>query len=180
MRLFSIGHGTRTSHALASALAAQGVRVLVDIRSYPASRHNPQFNRAALEQALPAEGIRYVHEPRLGGRRHGAGHLSPNAGWKNPHFRAYADHMGTPEFEAGLGALLALAAVETTAFMCAETLPTRCHRALVADALVARGHEVVHILDEQRTMAHRLTPFARLGPDGSVTYPRPERGLDEA
>jgi uncharacterized protein (DUF488 family) len=147
-----------------------GIVTLVDIRVMPRSRHNPQFNREELERVLPASGIRYVHLGHLGGLRHGLGRESPNTGWRNASFRAYADYMGTDAFRQGIAELLALAQDGPVALMCAEAVPWRCHRSLVADALVARGVVVRHIYDAQRTDPHRLTPFARVAGD-QVTYP---------
>jgi len=148
-------------------LKAHGVETLADVRRVPRSRYNPQFNRESLPGDLSAEGIRYVHMPGLGGLRHPRPD-SPNRGWTNPGFRGYADFMQTGEFQGQLDALLGLEGC--VAIMCAEAVPWRCHRSLIADALTARGVEVFHILGATRVEGHRLTSFARL--EGTrVTYP---------
>lgn len=143
---------------------------LVDIRHMPRSRHNPQFNHEELEQALPAYGIRYVHLAGLGGLRHGWGADSPNTGWRNASFRAYADYVATDSFRQGIAEVLALARNGPAALMCAEAVPWRCHRALVADALLARGVVVRDIYDARRAAPHHLPSFARVAGE-QVTYP---------
>jgi len=170
--IYTIGHSTRSLEGLIEALLAHGVRTLVDIRTAPSSRHVPHFNREVLAEALPAAGIAYVHMQALGGWRKGSRPDSPNAGWRSPGFRAYADYMLTPEFEAALEELLALARQGPTAIMCAEVAPRRCHRSLVSDMLTARGLAVRHIIDAGRSEPHRLPPFAR-AEGGRVTYPGP-------
>jgi uncharacterized protein (DUF488 family) len=151
-------------------LLAHGVSHLVDIRRWPTSRRHPHFCRGHLSWALPAAGIGYWHLPELGGRRGPPHPHSPNTGWTSPGFRAYADHMLTSEFRAGMRALQALAQAHPTAIMCAEATYRRCHRMLVADYLALHGWEVRHILDARRWQPHRLTPFARReGED--VLYP---------
>jgi 3-methyladenine DNA glycosylase/8-oxoguanine DNA glycosylase len=167
--VLTVGHSTRTLDELVALLRAFGVVVLADIRTIPRSRHNPQFNRDALRRALRARGLRYVHVPELGGlRRSHEG--SPNTGWRNASFRGFADYMLSDEFEAGLAKLRELTAEGRVALMCAEAVPWRCHRSLVADALTARGASVEHITNAVRSTPHRLTSFARV--DGSrVTYP---------
>jgi uncharacterized protein (DUF488 family) len=145
------------------------VDTLVDVRTIPRSRRNPQYASDALARVLAAEGIRYVHLPRLGGLRH-ARRDSPNGAWHNASFRGYADYMLTGEFEEGLVELRALAREATVAVMCAEAVPWRCHRSLLADALFARGVVVEHIVGRGSTRPHRLTPFAVI--EGrSVRYP---------
>jgi len=167
--VFTIGHSTRALEELVALLRAHAVETLVDVRTVPRSRHNPQFNRESLAESLPARGIAYVHLPALGGLRRARAD-SPNGAWRNASFRGYADYMQTMEFERGLEELLAIARRSPTAVMCAEAVPWRCHRSLIADALVARGIEVRHIAGERRAEPHRLTPFARV--DGiRVTYP---------
>ena len=164
-----MGHSTRPIDELVDLLRAAGVLVLADVRTIPRSRANPQYEGPALERSLAAAGIRYVHLPRLGGLRH-ARKDSPNGAWRNASFRGYADHMATPEFEEGLVQLRAVAREGPVAVMCAEAVPWRCHRSLLADALLARGVVVEHIVGRGRTRPHRLTPFARL--EGRrVTYP---------
>lgn len=174
--IHTIGHSTRPQAELIGLLRQHLIATLVDIRTIPRSARHPQFNRDALELALPGAGVRYLHEPRLGGLRHATRQDSPNRGWQNPGFRAYADHMLTPEFESALAALRTLAlASGPVAIMCAEAVPWRCHRSLVSDALLVRGVEVVHILGAGRSEPHRLTSFACV--EGTrITYPEPRPG----
>ncbi len=170
-RVFAIGHSTRPVAELVDLLRSVGVVALADVRTIPRSRANPQFESGALARALAAAGIRYAHLPALGGLRH-ARRDSPNGAWRNASFRGYADHMRTPEFEEGLCQLRALAREGPVAIMCAEAVPWRCHRSLIADALLARGVLVQHVTGRGRTRPHRLTPFARI--EGrQVTYPPP-------
>jgi uncharacterized protein (DUF488 family) len=167
--IYTIGHSTREIEDFLGLLEANEVCRLVDVRTIPRSRHNPQFNRETLPRVLERSGIAYTHLPELGGLRH-ARKDSPNTGWRNASFRGFADYMLTPEFEAGLGTLLKLAAEGSAAIMCAEAVPWRCHRSLIADALVARGIEVRHIFGAGRAEPHTLTPFARV--EGKrITYP---------
>jgi uncharacterized protein (DUF488 family) len=158
-RILAIGHSTRTQAELVDLLQASGVQVLADIRTIPRSRRNPQFDAGVLAPALAAAGIRYAHLPQLGGLRR-AHKDSPNGAWRNASFRGYADHMDSAEFEEGLVTLRALAREGPVALLCAEAVPWRCHRSLVADALHARGVVVQHITGRGRTAPHRLTPFA--------------------
>jgi uncharacterized protein (DUF488 family) len=145
------------------------VTLVADVRTIPRSRHNPQFNRDTLPAALAAAGIEYRHLPALGGLRR-TNPASPNAGWRNASFRGFADYMQTTEFVAGLDELLSLAQQWRVAIMCAEAVPWRCHRSLIADALFARGIPVEHIISPGHTQAHQLTPFACV--EGTqVTYP---------
>ena len=175
--MLTIGHSTRTLEEFAAVLRAHGVEHVVDVRTVPRSRRNPQFNREALPEALAAYGIGYTHLPSLGGLRHPHAD-SPNTAWRNLSFRGYADYMETPEFAAGLAELLALAGQRQVAIMCAEAVPWRCHRSLIADALLVRGVPVEDILSAARRAPHRLTPFARV--EGTrITYPAveaPEQG----
>jgi 3-methyladenine DNA glycosylase/8-oxoguanine DNA glycosylase len=167
--LYTIGHSTRSLDELVSLLRAFGVSALADVRAIPRSRHNPQFDARTLPSALRQRGIRYVHLAELGGLRRARAN-SPNAGWRNANFRGFADYMSTEEFESGLAKLHALAAEGTVAVMCAEAVPWRCHRSLIADALVARGAQVEHIATAQRATPHRMTPFAHV--DGiRISYP---------
>lgn len=167
--LWTIGHGTRTVIALIELLHAHGIRRLVDVRTIPRARRNPQFNLETLPVTLGAAEIGYAHRPALGGLRRPRPD-SVNTGWTNAGFRGYADYMETQAFREALARLLEEAREVPTAVMCAETVPWRCHRALVADALVARGIEVRHILSGTRAEAHVLTPWARV--EGSrVSYP---------
>jgi len=168
-RVLAIGHSTRPLQELVELLRACGAVTLADIRSIPRSRRNPQFSMEALARELPREGIRYAHLARLGGLRH-ARKGSLNGAWLNASFRGYADYMQTGEFEEGLVELRALARDGPVAVMCAESVPWRCHRSLLADALFARGVVVEHIVGQGRTRPHQLTSFAVLT-GRRVTYP---------
>jgi uncharacterized protein (DUF488 family) len=168
--IYSIGHSTRSQAELIDLLCRYGVVTLVDVRTMPRSRHNPQFNRDELADALSSAGIAYAHVPRLGGLRRGVGAASPNTGWRNASFRAYADYMQTADFKQGLDELQKLTAAGPLALMCAEAVPWRCHRSLIADALLVRGVVVRDIQSATRAAPHALTPFARV--DGErITYP---------
>ncbi len=159
LAVFTIGHSTRSLDELVALLRHHGVRRVVDVRSVPRSRHNPQFDRDALERDLPARGIAYAHEPRLGGFRRPQPD-SVNTGLTHPRFRAYADHMRTVEFAAALDDLVRAAATTPTAVMCAEGDPFRCHRRLIADALTARGARVLHITSAIAPRLHQLSELA--------------------
>lgn len=167
--VFAIGHSTRTIESFISILLAHSVTILVDIRAIPKSRHNPQFNADALAKALKAVGIGYLHEKGLGGLRHPLKD-SPNVGWRNASFRGYADYMQTDEFERALGNLLKTAKSGRVAIMCAEGNPYRCHRSLVADALLAKGVKIMHISSREAGRPHRMTSFAEIL-NGRVLYP---------
>jgi uncharacterized protein (DUF488 family) len=170
----TVGHSTRSLDQLVELLGAFDISMVVDIRTIPRSLHNPQFNENALRSALRARGLGYVHIPELGGLRRPRKD-SPNRGWHNASFRGFADHLLTEGFESGLKKLRALAIGNHTALMCAEAVPWRCHRSLIADVLTARGAKVGHIMSLTRSTPHRLTPFARV--DGPrVTYPTDEGG----
>jgi uncharacterized protein (DUF488 family) len=167
--VWTIGHSTRTVEALAALARAHGVTTIADVRTVPRSRHNPQWNREGLANALGAHGLRYVHLPGLGGLRHPRGD-SANTGLRNEGFRGYADYMQSPEFESSLAALAEMAGRERVAVMCAEAVPWRCHRSLIADALTARGIPVEHITSTTSSHGHALHAAARV--DGTrVTYP---------
>lgn len=167
--IFTIGHSTRPIAEFTELLRAHGIQQLIDIRTIPKSRHNPQFNSEALAAALRREGIRYFHLKELGGLRH-ARKDSVNLGWRNASFRGFADYMQTPEFAAALDNAIALAQEHPTALMCAEAVPWRCHRSLVADALLVRGLPVLHITSKAEPKPHALTPFARVH-ETQITYP---------
>jgi hypothetical protein len=167
-RIYTIGHGNRSIDELVSALRAHEIAQLVDVRSFPGSRRNPQFGREELERSLPANGIAYVWMKDLGGRRR-AVRDSPHTGWRVEGFRAYADYMDTPTFAAAVDELLHLAQQAPTAYMCAERLWWQCHRRLVSDALTVRGIAVTHIYDAQKTEQHRLTEFLRVE-NGRLLY----------
>ena len=174
--LYTIGHSTRTYGELVEALAAWEVGTLVDIRHFTRSRANPQFNATPLRRKLARDGITYVTLPLLGGRRGRARDVDPdrNAGWTNASFKNYADYAETPAFAEGLASLLALAAKDTCAIMCAEAVWWRCHRSLIADDLCVRGIEVVHIMDAKHSTVHPMTKPARVV-EGRLTYASPEQ-----
>jgi uncharacterized protein (DUF488 family) len=169
MKVLTIGHSTRPIETFVQMLQAHGVQRLVDVRTVPRSRRNPQFGQDVLPETLRQAGIAYAHLGGLGGLRH-ARNDSRNTGWRKASFRGYADYMQTPEFETALQTLIKIANQEQVAIMCAEAVPWRCHRSLIGDALVARGIAVEDILSEARVQPHKLTPFARV--EGArVTYP---------
>ncbi|MBX6419974.1 MAG: DUF488 domain-containing protein [Nevskia sp.] len=169
LRVWTVGHSTRPLAELVALLKAHGIAQLADVRSIPRSRKNPQFNADTLPTALAAAGIDYLHCPALGGLRRPRKD-SPNDGWRNESFRGFADYMQTAAFASALEELLALARAKPTAMMCAEALPWRCHRSLIADALTVRGVDVLHIGGSSRAAPHRLTPFAQV--DGlRLSYP---------
>jgi uncharacterized protein (DUF488 family) len=167
--IYTIGHAGRTFDDFAAALRSFDVSVVADIRTIPCSRINPQFNGDVLAASLKHAGFRYVHVPRLGGLRKPRNH-SPSLGWRDPSFRGFADYMLSVHFEEGLGDLHALLAHGRVAIMCAEAAASRCHRSLVADALVARGASVTHMTGVLRSSEHHITPFAHVEGD-VVTYP---------
>lgn len=170
MTIRTIGHSTHAIADFLEILKAHGIQHLIDIRTVPHSRHNPQFNRENLRTSLDADGLQYTHMPELGGLRRSTAE-SINTGWKNASFRGYADYMQTQEFAAGIDRLIELGAQEQVAIMCAEAVPWRCHRSLVSDALLARDIAVEHILSATSVKQHTFTPFARI--DGvRVTFPR--------
>ena len=168
-RVFTIGHSTRTLQELIAALQAHGIRTLVDIRSFPMSRRLPHFNREALEQELPRAGIAYIWVKDLGGRRKKLRDDSPNVALRNGGFRNDADEVLTEHFQSTTEELLRLSGEAPTAIMCAERVYFRCHRMLVSDYLVARGHEVLHIDDTGPVRPHKLMAEARMV-DGQLLY----------
>jgi len=167
--VFTIGHSTRTWNIFLELLRAHGIKRVVDVRSIPRSRHNPQFNRETLSAKLRSARIGYVHLRKLGGLRHSR-RDSINMGWRNASFRGFADYMQTPDFESGLQRLIKLAKQKESALMCAEAVPWRCHRSLIADALVIRRIQVVDIINGKRSQVHLLTSFARVR-GNRITYP---------
>lgn len=177
--LLTVGHSTRSLEAFLTLLDAHEVNRVVDVRTVPRSRRNPQFNRETLPAALKAVGIGYVHMAGLGGLRRPRPE-SPNTGWRNASFRGFADYMGTPEFVQHLEALIALPEHECVALMCAEAVPWRCHRSLIADALSVRHIPVEHVLSATRREPHVLTSWAKVDgtaliyPTGADTEPRGE------
>ncbi|MEO7009100.1 MAG: DUF488 domain-containing protein [Caldimonas sp.] len=167
--VLTIGHSTRTLEEFIGLLRAHGVTQLIDVRTVPRSRHNPQFNADTLPRDLATAQIGYAHADGLGGFRHASAD-SPNSGWRNLSFRGYADYMQTPDFAANLTSVIELAKHDRVALMCAEAVPWRCHRSLIADALVAHGIPVAEIASATRLQPHKLTPFAHVE-GGTVTYP---------
>jgi uncharacterized protein (DUF488 family) len=167
--VMTIGHSTHTIEEFIGLLQAHGATCVVDVRSVPRSWHNPQFNKTALPRSLKKAGLGYVHAAGLGGLRH-ARRDSPNLGWRNASFRGYADYMQTPEFAESLDELIRLAKRERVVLMCAEAVPWRCHRSLIADALLVRGIRTEDILTATRRQVHALTPFAQVR-GATITYP---------
>ena len=167
--IFTIGHSTRPLSELVQLLRAHGVHRVIDIRTIPRSRHNPQYNRETLGPALRSNGIGYLHLKALGGLRRTKSD-SKNVGWHNASFRGFADYMQTAEFEAAFARAIKLSKVKPSVLMCAEGVPWRCHRSLVADALAARKFSVKHIMSVTRANQHKLTSFARVR-GKKVTYP---------
>jgi uncharacterized protein (DUF488 family) len=167
--IFTLGHSTLPIERFIALLQTYGIERLADIRTIPRSRHNPQFNDAALASTLAEEHIEYAPMSQLGGLRH-ARKDSPNTGWRNASFRGYADYMQTKQFQDALETLIQMSREKRVAIMCAEAVPWRCHRSLVADALNARAVTVIDILSESSYRLHKLTPFARVQ-GMRVTYP---------
>ncbi len=167
--VFTIGHSVRTESEFIELLHSHGVTSLVDVRTVPRSRRNPQFNRETLPSTLEPEAIAYTHIAGLGGFRR-PGPDSPNKGWRNLSFRGYADYMQTDDFKQHLADLINRAESQRVAIMCAEAVPWRCHRSLIADALLVHGLRVEEIISKNRSQAHKLTSFAKQ--DGeNLTYP---------
>jgi len=167
--LFTIGHSTHSIEEFIALLKAHGVQEIVDVRSIPKSRHCPQFHLDVLGDSLREAGIGYTAIQALGGRRYSR-KGSINMGWRNTSFRGYADYMMTAGFAEGLEELIAIAHVRPTAIMCAEAVPWRCHRSMIADAMVLRGWEVREIISQTPARLHKLTPFLKVV-DGVITYP---------
>ena len=172
--IFTVGHSTRSLDNFVELLRHHGIDRLVDVRTIPRSRHNPQFNKDTLGVFLRNRRIAYRHMKELGGLRH-AHADSPNTGWHNASFRGFADYMQTPEFGRAVQKLITLAEKKTTAIMCAEAVPWRCHRSLIGDALLVRDVAVRDIYSVKSSKPHELTPMARV--EGlCITYPAPEEG----
>ena len=168
--IYTVGHSNRPIDEFLRLLTAHGVKTVADVRLVPASRYNPQFGQAFLAKSLAQAGIGYQRIRALGGRRR-ASKTSKNLGWKNVSFRGYADYMATPEFAAGLAALKHMARERPTAVMCAEALPWRCHRSLIADALIFDGWDERDLMTETSAPRHKRTPFLQVQ-NGVLTYPR--------
>ena len=172
--VMTIGHSTHTLEEFIGLLQAHGATRVVDVRTVPRSRHNPQFNKASLPGSLKKAGLDYVHLPGLGGLRP-AKRDSPNVGWRNASFRGYADYMQTPEFAQSLEELIRLANQDRIVLMCAEAVPWRCHRSLIADALLVHGIRTEDIMSATRRQIHTLTPFAKVR-GTAITYPTEVQG----
>ena len=169
MRIWTIGHSTRTIDDFISLLKANEIKVLADVRAWPTSKRYPQFNKDALAESLSAHGIRYEHFAELGGKRTAKAD-SRNTVWRNASFRGYADYMETEQFQKGIDRLLDVSRSHgATAIMCAEAVWWRCHRSLIADYLKARGVEVLHILGANKVEPHPYTPPARIV-NGELSY----------
>lgn len=171
LMICTIGHSNRPIEDFIGLLWSNEVASVIDVRTIPKSRHNPQFNLDALREELPAAGIEYVHIPGLGGLRHARAD-SPNGGWHNASFKGYADYMQTPEFASSVDQVVALARSQRCTLMCAEAVPWRCHRSMIADALLVRGVRVEDIISAHGRKPHALTSFARVE-RLHVTYPPP-------
>lgn len=176
MDAYTFGFSNRPWALTLKILHAYNIERLIDIRTLPGSRHAPQYNQEQLIVALPEAGIEYIHMKSLGGLRKPNKDLTVNAGWRNDSFRAYADYMQTPEFETALEQAIDLLKEKRSVFVCTEAVPWRCHRSLVADALLIRGFEIGDIFDATKCQPHRMTPHARV--DGlAITYPPPDQSL---
>jgi uncharacterized protein (DUF488 family) len=173
--IYTIGHSTHPLDVFIAMLLANEITHLLDVRTIPRSRRNPQFNQETLASALRASNIDYRHLPGLGGLRH-ARKDSINGGWRNASFRGYADYMQTPDFASNIKVVLAMAVSGPCALMCAEAVPWRCHRSLIADALVLRGLRVEHIMSIRERKTHVMTPWART--DGlDILYPSGDESM---
>ena len=175
--LFTVGHSNRSAEELVEVLLAHEIALVIDVRRYPASRRHPHFNRGELARVLRQAGIGYRHEEWLGGHRDPRP-SSPDAALSEPFLRGYADHMRSPTFVGSLEQVLSDAAERRTAVMCAERDPASCHRRLLSDWVVGRGHEVRHLLAPDETAQHALDPRARVDPGGQLSYPAPEEQLE--
>jgi len=167
----TIGHSTRSLEEFVELLQAAGIDVVVDVRTIPRSRRNPQFNRDTLPESLAVYGLGYEHMASLGGRRHSTLPVSPNSFWEHPSFRSYADYAMGPEFRSGLEQLRMLGHTRRCAIMCAEAVWWRCHRRIIADYLLASGERVYHIMGAGRIDPASITPAARPMPGGILEYP---------
>ncbi len=170
LTIFTIGHSTHSIEEFVEILKEHNIKLIIDVRTIPRSRHNPQYNSDELPAALQEHDIGYEHMSGLGGLRH-AKKDSINMAWENASFRGFADYMQTEEFERGLDQLIELARTNPTAIMCAEAVPWRCHRSLIGDALIARKVKVIDIMSKTSTKVHMMTPWAEVK-DGLVTYPK--------
>jgi uncharacterized protein (DUF488 family) len=172
LTIFTIGHSTRPIEEFIELLKAHGIGVVADVRTIPKSRHNPQYNSDVLAATLHGNGIGYKHMPGLGGLRHTKKN-SINTAWENASFRGFADYMQSEDFDRSLNVLIETAAKEPTAIMCAEAVPWRCHRSLIADALLARRITVMDIMSKTSAKEHTMTPWAEVN-GTAITYPEPK------
>lgn len=167
--VYSIGHSTHSLDEFLAMLQSQRIETVIDVRTVPGSRHNPQYGQKELGASLPEHGLRYLWMKSLGGLRHTT-KASQNLGWRNASFRGYADYMQTPEFDRAIDELISLATERTVVIMCAEAVPWRCHRSLIGDALLVRGIGVIDIMSTTSAKLHELTSFAHV--DGTrISYP---------
>jgi uncharacterized protein (DUF488 family) len=178
LEIYTIGHSTRSAGEFLGLLQDCGIELLVDVRRYTASRRHPHFSGSALARTLGEAGIEYVHEPHLGGRRK-ARKDSPNTGWRAAGFRGYADYAGTEPFRAALERLIDAARERRAAIMCAEAVPWRCHRQLIADHLCVRGIAVVHLIGPGKMERHRLNPMAQVLDGCRLVYPAPQLSVPD-
>lgn len=169
--LFTIGHSTRSTREFVKILKAFDIEVLVDVRHYPGSRHNPQFGKSRLKQTLARHGIQYVHLEDLGGRRRPDKESDQNAGWRSPQFKGYADYMQTVDFSTALKELIGIARKSVTVIMCSEAVPWRCHRSMIADAMIANKFTVLDIFSETNARKHSMISFARVK-GKTIIYPK--------
>ncbi len=167
--IYTIGHSTLPVNDFIEILKTFGIKTLVDIRTIPRSRYNPQFNEMDLQKRLESEGIEYIHLKELGGLRHTT-KSSINTAWRNASFRGFADYMQTEEFTQGIEHLIEISAKDKTAIMCAEAVPWRCHRSLIGDALLVRDVKVEDIMNKNSSKTHQMTPWAKVN-GHSITYP---------
>jgi uncharacterized protein (DUF488 family) len=174
--LWTLGHSTRTLDDFLALLAENGVQTLADVRRFPGSRRFPHFNGETLATALAEAGLAYTHFPALGGRRSARSETTENSAWRVAAFAAYADYMLMGEFKEAFDELRTLAEHSRTAIMCAEAVPWRCHRRLIADQFVAEGWQVLDIIGPGNTKPHELPPFAKVA-NGQVTYPAAQKSL---
>jgi uncharacterized protein (DUF488 family) len=170
LTIYTIGHSTHSGDDFIGILKAHGINLVVDVRTIPKSRHNPQFNGDTLEKSLKTNGLGYVRLPGLGGLRH-AKKESVNQGWENASFRGFADYMQTVEFAENLERLIVMAGIQKTVIMCAEALPWKCHRSLIGDALLVRGILVMDIMGGSSAKEHKMTPWAEVR-HMNVVYPK--------
>ena len=168
--VFTIGHSNRTTREFMKILKEFDIEILADIRHYPGSRHNPHFGKARLRANILRNGIEYIHLVELGGRRRHLKDVETNAGWRSKAFRGYADYMQTEDFHEGMAKLMFLAEGASVAIMCSEAVPWRCHRSMVADALIVNGFSVVDLFNEKNARPHTLTSFAKVAKH-NLTYP---------